>query len=164
MKTTAFSLAALAALALPLMAEPEKTPANPEKDKAPAAATEKKEEPKDTKAAEPKVTASGLKYWVLKKGDGTVHPKATDKVTVHYHGTFPDGKVFDSSVERKTPATFPLNGVIAGWTEGVQLMVKGDKFKFEIPGKLAYGEQGRPGIPPNATLIFEVELLKINGE
>ncbi|WP_035605842.1 FKBP-type peptidyl-prolyl cis-trans isomerase [Haloferula sp. BvORR071] len=159
MKTTVFSLAALAAVCLPLLAEPEKTPAAPKEEKAPA---EKKEE---AKKDEPTVTKSGLKYWVLKKGDGTVHPKATDTVTVHYHGTFPDGKVFDSSVERKQPASFPLNAVIPGWTEGVQLMVKGDKFKFEIPGKLAYGEAGRPPkIPSNATLIFEVELLDIKGQ
>jgi peptidylprolyl isomerase len=110
----------------------------------------------------PKTTASGLKYTVLQKGTGKVNPKATDKVTVHYHGTLLDGTVFDSSVERKAPATFPLNRVIPGWTEGVQLMVVGDKFKFEIPANLAYGEQSpSPKIPPNSTLVFEVELLGI---
>ena len=108
-----------------------------------------------------KTTASGIKYQVLKKGTGTVSPKATDTVTVHYTGTFMDGKVFDSSVQRGEPASFPLNGVIAGWTEGVQLMKVGDKFRFEIPPNLAYGAAGRPGIPPNSTLVFEVELLKI---
>ena len=110
----------------------------------------------------PKATASGLKYTVLQKGTGKVNPKATDNVTVHYHGTLLDGTVFDSSVERKQPATFPLNRVIPGWTEGVQLMVVGDKFKFEIPANLAYGERSpSPKIPPNSTLVFEVELLEI---
>jgi FKBP-type peptidyl-prolyl cis-trans isomerase len=110
----------------------------------------------------PKATASGLKYTVLQKGTGKVNPKATDNVTVHYHGTLLDGTVFDSSVERKQPATFPLNRVIPGWTEGVQLMVVGDKFKFEIPANLAYGERSpSPKIPPNSTLVFEVELLGI---
>jgi FKBP-type peptidyl-prolyl cis-trans isomerase len=108
-------------------------------------------------------TASGLKYMVLKHGTGTVSPKATDTVTVHYTGTLLDGTVFDSSVQRGTPATFPLNHVIKGWTEGVQLMHVGDKFKFEIPANLAYGENSpSPLIPPNSTLVFEVELLGIN--
>ncbi|WP_081885909.1 FKBP-type peptidyl-prolyl cis-trans isomerase [Haloferula sp. BvORR071] len=112
---------------------------------------------------ETKTTASGLKYKVLKQGSGTVSPKATDMVKVHYHGTLQDGTVFDSSVERKEPAAFPLNAVIPGWTEGLQLMKEGDKFRFEIPANLAYGEQSpSPQIPPNSTLIFEVELLKIN--
>ncbi|WP_193211803.1 FKBP-type peptidyl-prolyl cis-trans isomerase [Luteolibacter marinus] len=109
-----------------------------------------------------KTTASGLKYSVLKSGDGTVNPKATDTVTVHYHGTLLDGTVFDSSVDRGQPASFPLNRVIAGWTEGVQLMRVGDKFRFEIPADLAYGAAGRPPvIPPNSPLVFEVELLEI---
>jgi FKBP-type peptidyl-prolyl cis-trans isomerase len=107
-------------------------------------------------------TASGLKYMVLKHGTGTVSPKATDTVTVHYTGTLLDGTVFDSSVQRGTPATFPLNHVIKGWTEGVQLMHVGDKFKFEIPADLAYGPNSpSPLIPPNSTLVFEVELLGI---
>jgi FKBP-type peptidyl-prolyl cis-trans isomerase FklB len=106
-------------------------------------------------------TASGLQYIVMTKGDGA-KPKETDNVTVHYHGTLLDGKVFDSSVERNQPATFPLNGVIKGWTEGVQLMNVGSKFRFFIPSDLAYGERGAGGaIGPNATLIFEVELISI---
>ena len=86
-----------------------------------------------------KSTASGLKYQVLKQGTGTVSPTATDTVKVHYHGTLLDGTVFDSSVERGEPISFPLNRVIRGWTEGLQLMKVGDKFKFEIPPDLAYG-------------------------
>lgn len=107
-------------------------------------------------------TPSGLKYQVLKQGTGTVSPKATDTVKVHYHGTLLNGTVFDSSVQRGEPISFPLNRVIAGWTEGVQLMKVGDKFKFEIPANLAYGENSpTPTIPPNSTLVFEVELLGI---
>ncbi len=113
-------------------------------------------------AGEMKTTASGLKYQVLKKGTGTVSPKATDTVNVHYHGTLLNGTVFDSSVQRGQPISFPLNGVIPGWTEGLQLMTVGDKFKFEIPPNLAYGENSpSPTIPPNSTLVFEVELLGI---
>ncbi|HRG88481.1 MAG TPA: FKBP-type peptidyl-prolyl cis-trans isomerase, partial [Chitinophagales bacterium] len=89
-------------------------------------------------------------------------PSATSTVTVHYHGLFMDGKVFDSSVERGQPATFGLNQVIPGWTEGLQLMKEGGKTCFIIPSNLAYGAQGRPGIPPNSTLFFEVELIKVN--
>jgi FKBP-type peptidyl-prolyl cis-trans isomerase len=111
---------------------------------------------------EMKTTASGLKYQVLKQGTGTVSPKATDSVKVHYHGTLLNGTVFDSSVQRNEPISFPLNRVIAGWTEGLQLMKVGDKFKFEIPANLAYGENSpTPTIPPNSTLVFEVELLGI---
>jgi len=106
-------------------------------------------------------TDTGLQYEVMKAAEGP-KPKKEDKVKVHYHGTLIDGKVFDSSVDRKEPATFPLTSVIPGWTEGVQLMNKGSKFKFFIPAKLAYGEQGQGAIGPNATLIFEVELLDIN--
>jgi FKBP-type peptidyl-prolyl cis-trans isomerase FklB len=114
------------------------------------------------KRKEVTTTASGLQYEVLKKGTGTVHPMATDKVEVHYHGTLLNGTVFDSSVDRGQPASFPLNGVIKGWTEGVQYMVEGDKYKFVIPASLAYGDRGAGGqIKPGATLIFEVELLKI---
>ena len=112
-------------------------------------------------STEMKTTASGLKYQVLKQGTGTVSPKATDTVNVHYHGTLLNGTVFDSSVERGQPISFPLNRVIPGWTEGLQLMKVGDKFKFEIPPGLAYGANSPPPIPPNSTLVFEVELLGI---
>lgn len=106
-------------------------------------------------------TASGLQYKVITMGTGA-KPTATDKVKVHYHGTTIDGKVFDSSVERGEPITFPLNGVIKGWTEGVQLMPIGSKFIFYIPSDLAYGDRGAgQDIKPGATLIFEVELLDI---
>jgi FKBP-type peptidyl-prolyl cis-trans isomerase len=109
------------------------------------------------------VTASGLAYKVINKGSGKVHPNSESTVTVHYTGKLSDGQVFDSSVDRGEPATFPLNKVIPGWTEGVQLMVIGDKWTFIIPSNLAYGERGMPqaGIGSNATLIFEVELLEI---
>jgi FKBP-type peptidyl-prolyl cis-trans isomerase len=107
-------------------------------------------------------TASGLQYQVLKHGTNSVSPKATDTVKVHYHGTLLDGTVFDSSVERGQPISFPLNAVIPGWTEGVQLMKVGDKFKFVIPANLAYGPASPSAkIPPNSTLVFEVELLAI---
>ncbi len=107
-------------------------------------------------------TESGLKYAVITEGTGA-SPKATDNVTVHYTGRLLDGTVFDSSVERGEPATFPLAGVIKGWTEGLQLMKEGGKTVFYIPSDLAYGEAGTPGgpIPPNAPLIFEVELIKV---
>lgn len=108
-------------------------------------------------------TASGLQYEVMKKGTGTVNPKATDRVEVHYHGTLIDGTVFDSSVQRGKTATFGLNQVIPGWTEGVQLMTEGDKFKFFLPSNLAYGDRSAgANIKPGSTLVFEVELLKIN--
>lgn len=107
-------------------------------------------------------TASGLQYEVLTPGTGTTSPSATDNVTVHYKGTTIDGKEFDSSYSRGEPATFPLNRVIVGWTEGVQLMKEGAKYRFFIPSELAYGEQGAGrAIGPNAALIFDVELIKI---
>ena len=107
-----------------------------------------------------KTTASGLQYKALKEGSGP-QPKATDTVTVNYRGTLLDGTEFDSSYKRGQPATFPLNGVIKGWTEGLQLMKVGSKYQLFIPANMAYGEQGRPGIPPNSTLIFEVELMDV---
>jgi len=114
------------------------------------------------KRKEVTTTSSGLQYEVMKRGNGTVSPKETDKVEVHYHGTLISGEVFDSSVERGQPAQFGLNQVIKGWTEGLQYMKEGDKFKFFIPAELAYGERGAGGkIKPGATLVFEVELLKI---
>lgn len=107
-------------------------------------------------------TPSGLKYIVIKDGTGAM-PAATSNVKVHYTGMLLDGKIFDSSVQRGEPIDFPLNQVIKGWTEGVQLMKEGAKYKFYIPSNLAYGERGAGGvIPPNADLIFEVELLKVN--
>ncbi|MCE9677891.1 FKBP-type peptidyl-prolyl cis-trans isomerase [Shewanella sp. AS1] len=107
-------------------------------------------------------TASGLQYKVLAKGDGTVHPKASDTVTVHYHGTLIDGTIFDSSVERGQPIAFPLNRVIKGWTEGLQLMVTGEKTRFYIPSSLAYGNRSAGVIPPGSVLIFDVELINID--
>lgn len=135
---------------------------NPAGAKPPAAAPDASAATASGQPSEMKATASGLKYQVLKQGTGTVSPKATDTVKVHYHGTLLNGTVFDSSVERGQPISFPLNGVIPGWTEGLQLMKVGDKFKFEIPANLAYGDQSpSPKIPPNSTLVFEVELLGI---
>jgi FKBP-type peptidyl-prolyl cis-trans isomerase FklB len=108
-----------------------------------------------------KTTASGLQYKVIKEGTGA-KPKATDTVSVNYRGTLIDGTEFDSSYKRGQPATFPLNGVIKGWTEGVQLMKTGSKYQFFVPANLAYGERAvSPDIGANATLIFEVELLDI---
>ncbi len=106
-------------------------------------------------------TASGLQYEIIKKGDGA-KPAASDTVTVHYHGTLVSGKVFDSSVDRKEPATFPVGGVIPGWVEALQLMPLGSKWKLFIPSKLAYADRGAgPEIGPGSALIFEVELLNI---
>jgi peptidylprolyl isomerase len=116
------------------------------------------ETPADVKAppADAKRTASGLAYRVLKPGTGARHPSARSQVTVHYSGWTTDGKMFDSSVTRGEPATFPLDGVIAGWTEGVQLMVEGEKTRFWIPQALAYKGQS----PPYGMLVFDIELLK----
>lgn len=106
---------------------------------------------------------SGLQYEILTKGAGGAKPKATDKVKTHYHGMLTNGNVFDSSVQRGEPISFGLNQVIKGWTEGLQLMSVGDKYRFFIPYDLAYGDRGAGGlIPPYAALIFEVELLGIN--
>ncbi len=107
-------------------------------------------------------TASGLQYKINQQGQGK-QPTASSMVTVHYTGKLLDGKVFDSSVERGEPVDFPLNQVIPGWTEGLQLIKEGTKATFYIPAQLAYGEQGVPGtIPPNSTLIFDVELIKVH--
>ena len=147
MRTTllrAVALASVTALALPM--------AYAQADAAAAAAKE----------AGAVVTPSGLVYRSLKDGKGT-SPSATDTVKVHYRGTFPDGKEFDSSYKRGEPIEFPLNGVIKCWTEGVQKMKIGGKAKLTCPASIAYGERGAGGgvIPPNATLQFEVELLDI---
>jgi FKBP-type peptidyl-prolyl cis-trans isomerase FklB len=107
-------------------------------------------------------TASGLQYLVLTEGTGP-KPKATDTVKTHYEGTLINGEVFDSSVERGQPATFPLDRVIRGWTEALQLMNTGSKYRLFIPPELAYGNQATGSIPPQSTLIFEVELLEIMG-
>lgn len=116
--------------------------------------------PPDVKAApsDAKRTSSGLAYKVIKPGVGAKRPKSTDRVTVHYSGWTTDGKLFDSSVVRAAPATFPLDGVIPGWTEGVALMVEGEKTRFWIPQNLAYKGQS----PPYGMLVFDVELIKIN--
>lgn len=116
----------------------------------------------NAKAEGVKTTASGLQYKVLTAGTGTVHPTATDRVRVHYHGTLINGTVFDSSVDRGEPIDFGLNQVIKGWTEGVQLMVVGEKTRLFIPSDLAYGDRGVGKIAPSSTLIFDVELLAIN--
>jgi FKBP-type peptidyl-prolyl cis-trans isomerase FkpA/FKBP-type peptidyl-prolyl cis-trans isomerase FklB len=107
-----------------------------------------------------KVTESGLQYKVMKEGTGT-SPKKSDTVKVHYKGTLIDGTEFDSSYKRKEPAEFPVTGVIKGWTEALMLMKTGGKWELYIPAELAYGEMGRPSIPPNSTLVFEVELIEI---
>ncbi len=107
-------------------------------------------------------TKSGLQYEIMVDGNGQI-PKLTDKVTTHYHGTLPDGTVFDSSVQRGEPATFPVNGVIQGWIEALQLMKAGSKWRLFIPSNLAYGSRGAGGIiGPNQALIFEIELISIN--
>ncbi len=116
--------------------------------------------PPDVKAppADARKTASGIAYKVITAGTGVRHPNATNRVTVHYSGWTTDGKLFDSSVLRGEPATFPLDGVIEGWTEGVQLMVEGEKIRFWIPESLAYKGQR----DPKGTLVFDVELLEIH--
>ena len=107
------------------------------------------------------VLPSGLQYKVLKEGNGR-KPKATDSVKCHYEGMLVDGTLFDSSIQRGEPAVFPLNGVIAGWTEGLQLMEEGAKYRFFIPYHLGYGERGAgASIPPYAALVFDVELIEV---
>lgn len=107
-------------------------------------------------------TSSGLQYKVLQAGAGADHPGPTDRVKVHYHGTLIDGTVFDSSVDRGEPIEFGLSQVIKGWTEGLQLMVVGEKTRLFIPSELAYGNRAMGAIGPDSTLIFDVELLGIN--
>ena len=114
----------------------------------------------NAKAPGVKTTKSGLQYKVLKDGTGK-SPAKTDTVTTHYKGTLIDGTQFDSSYDRNKPASFQVDGVIKGWTEALQMMKEGSKWQLFIPWDLAYGPEGRPGIPPNATLVFEVELLKV---
>ena len=104
--------------------------------------------------------ASGLAHIILREGSGQTHPGATQEVTVHYSGWTTEGELFDSSVSRGEPATFPLNRVIAGWTEGLQLMVEGEIRRFWIPADLAYGRSNRPGVP-QGLLVFDVELIRI---
>lgn len=140
--------------------------AEPSAGEKPAAAQQagpaaEKAQAKPAKAGATQTTASGLEITTLREGTGA-SPTARDRVVVHYHGTFENGKVFDSSVERGEPASFPLNRVIRCWTEGLQLMKVGGKARLVCPPKIAYGARGAPPrIPPNATLIFEVELLDI---
>lgn len=107
-------------------------------------------------------TVSGLQYKVLTKGEGTLTPTAKSRVKVHYHGTLIDGSVFDSSVDSGKPISFALNRVIAGWTEGLQLMAEGDKFRFYLASNLAYGNRGVGKIPAGSLLIFDVQLIAIN--
>lgn len=114
-----------------------------------------------TPPQEAKRTASGLRYRTLTAGTGTRHPHASSRVTVHYTGWTRDGKMFDSSVVRTLPVTFALNRVIPGWTEGVQLMVEGEKARFWIPGRLAYGDKPKPSGAPAGQLTFDIELLSI---
>ena len=109
-----------------------------------------------------KVTDSGLQYLVLREGTGSQHPAGSDRVKVHYHGTLIDGTVFDSSVDRGQPLEFSLNQVIKGWTEGLQLMVVGEKTRLFIPSHLAYGNRQTGAIGAGSTLVFDVELLGIN--
>lgn len=116
----------------------------------------------NAKAEGVNTTASGLQYQVLQKGGGTAHPSPTSRVKVHYEGKLLDDTVFDSSYKRGEPIVFGLNQVIEGWTEGVQLMVEGEKTRFFIPAELAYGNRATGPIPPGSTLIFDVELLGVN--
>lgn len=114
----------------------------------------------NAKRAEITTTASGLQYEVLTTGEGT-KPAGDSTVRVHYHGTLTDGTVFDSSYNRGEPAEFPVNGVIAGWTEALQLMPAGSKWRVHVPSELAYGAQGVGSIPPHSVLVFDVELLEV---
>jgi len=128
-----------------------------------AAAAQSLPAPDDVAAppADAVTTVSGLAHKLLETGTGTQHPGPRDYVVVHYSGWLTDGTMFDSSVTRGQPARFPLDGVISGWTEGLQLMVPGEKRRFWIPANLGYGSDGRPGIPGNSMLVFDVELRSI---
>lgn len=138
------------------MAEKEKVKGQANVEKGKAFLEENKKKPGV------QVTASGLQYSIIKAGTGP-KPGLNDKVTTHYHGTLIDGTVFDSSVERGQPASFPVSGVIPGWTEALQMMPVGSKWKLVLPSELAYGERGAGGkIGPNSVLVFEVELLSID--
>ena len=128
-----------------------------------AAAAAQPSAPEDVAAppADAARTPSGLASKVVQAGTGSQYPSATSQVTVHYSGWLTSGSMFDSSVTRGMPATFPLDGVIRGWTEGLQLMVGGEKRRFWIPAELGYGSRARPGIPADSMLVFDVELLGI---
>ena len=128
-----------------------------------AAAAAQPSAPEDVAAppADAERTPSGLASKVVQAGTGSQYPSATSQVTVHYSGWLTSGSMFDSSVTRGMPATFPLDGVIRGWTEGLQLMVVGEKRRFWIPAELGYGSRARPGIPADSMLVFDVELLGI---
>ena len=119
---------------------------------------------KNSKKPGVKVLPSGLQFEVIYSGEGRT-PLVTSNVVTHYHGTFVDGDVFDSSIERGEPAEFPVNRVIPGWTEALQLMKEGDKWRLVLPPDIAYGEKGAAGglIPPNSVLVFEVELIEVKG-
>ena len=117
---------------------------------------------KNSQAVGVQSTNSGLQYKVLQAGSGSTHPTAQDQVKVHYHGTLIDGTVFDSSVDRGEPISFGLNQVIPGWTEGLQLMVEGEKTRLFIPSTLGYGNRAAGKIEPGSTLVFDVELIGIN--
>lgn len=163
-KTTLLALlVALSTLACKREAEKKAPPTPPPPPAKPAPEPSQIPAPADVAAApaDAEKAASGLAFKVLQKGTGAEKPNAWDKVKVHYTGWMTDGKMFDSSVQRGQPAEFPLNGVIKGWTEGLQLMVVGEKRRFWIPGNLAYGDTPRRPGGPSGTLVFDVELLGI---